>query len=59
MKKKEAKKLRLSRETLRGLEHSDSQRVVGGEEEMSPMSGQCGCGGGMTDSCRPCPTGTS
>jgi hypothetical protein len=40
MKKKEVKKLHLSRETLRDLESSDSQKVVGG---MSPMSWEDGC----------------
>jgi len=36
MKKKEVRKLRLSRETLRDLEKGEVQKVVGG---MSPMTG--------------------
>jgi hypothetical protein len=37
MKKKQVKKLRLSRETLRDLEKGDLQKVVG----MSTMTGGC------------------
>jgi hypothetical protein len=47
MKKKERRKLRLSRETLRDLEKGDFHQVVGG---MSPMTG-CTTGGDDTAAC--------
>lgn len=38
MKKKQVKKLRLSRETLQTLTSSDTQKVVGGDDpDMSPQ----------------------
>ena len=39
MKKKEVKKLRLSRETLHTLTSSDTQKVVGGVEETDDCQG--------------------
>jgi hypothetical protein len=40
-KKQKVNKLRLSRETLRDLEDSESQKVVGGDGEGSVQSGAC------------------
>ena len=52
MKKNAVKKLKLSRETLRALGISDSQKVVGGEELIfSTMSGGEPCCGGYTPRC--------
>jgi hypothetical protein len=41
MKKNEAKKLRLSRETLQALKRSDVQEVVGGSVCSSPQTDYC------------------
>ena len=45
MKKKEIKKLQLSRETLQALTSSDFQKVVGGQDPISNQSnrGPCDC----------------
>ncbi|MEA2692343.1 MAG: hypothetical protein QOJ16_1730 [Acidobacteriota bacterium] len=43
MKKKEVKKLQLSRETLHDLKGSDARKVVGGVEPWSCQTGRMCC----------------
>ena len=57
MKKKTSKKLRLSRETLRDLERSDSQRVAGGGDPSAMSWDEPCCETGFSP--RPCPPDTA